>query len=88
MDYQYNMDIIRQHCEISAYFDKHIKSGATPKECNDRILTFLEDRFSRNCEYDEFITILRKLVEMPHAQTILDQMQKSKSVFFATQLCN
>ena len=57
------------------------KSGATLKECNDRILIFLEDRFSRHCEYDEFIAILRNLVDMPHAQTILDQMQKNKYVF-------
>jgi len=77
MDYQRNMEIVQQHCEIPAYFDKHIKSGATSKECNDRIITFLENRFSRNCEYDEYITIVRKLVDMPHAQTILDQLQKS-----------
>jgi len=87
MNYQHNMEIIRQHCEISAYFEKHIKSGATPKECNDRILTFLEDRFSRHCEYDEFITILRKLVDMPHAQTILDQMQKSVCVCVCVCMC-
>ena len=87
MDYQHNIEIIRQHCDISAYFEKHMKSGATPKECNDRILTFLEDKFSRHCEYDEFITILRKLVDMPRAQTTIDQMQKSKYVSVCVCVC-
>ena len=87
MDYRRNIEIIRQQCTISAYFDKHLKSGATPKECNDRILTFLEDRFSRHCEYDEFIAILRKLVDMPHAQTILGQMQKSKNISVRMSAC-
>ena len=87
IDYRHNIEIIRRHCTISAYFDKHLKSGASPKECNDRILTFLEDRFSRHCEYEEFITILRKLVDMPHAQTILDQMQKSKNTSLCVRVC-
>ena len=68
---------LRKHCKIPPYHEKQISSAATPKESNDRILKFFEDKYSHICDYDEFFVVLRKLIEMPEAMTIIDSFQKS-----------
>ena len=72
-----NLSIIKEHCKIPPYHEKQISSAATPKESNDRILKFLEEKYSHICDYDEFFVVLRKLIEMPEAMTIIDSFQKS-----------
>ena len=72
-----NLSIIKEHCRIPPYHEKQISSAATPKESNDRILKFLEEKYSHICDYDEFFVVLRKLIEMPEAMTIIDSFQKS-----------
>ena len=74
---QQNLSIIKEHCTVPPYHEDRITSAATAKESNDRILKFLEEKYSQTCNYDEFFVILRKLIEMPKAMSIIDSFQKS-----------
>ena len=73
-----NILIVKGHCTVPPYHEQHITSAATTKESNDRLLKFLEDKYSYTCDYDEFFVIIRKLIEMPQVGPIIDSFQKSK----------
>ena len=76
-----SLAIIKEHCTVSLYHESQILSMATAQETNDRILKFLEEKYSFNCDYDEFFVILRKLIEIPQAMPIIDSFQKSMYLY-------